>query len=643
MKKRGKWLALALVAALAVTTVGCGSGKKESKGEKGASEEIKDLVTYEVPQREMENVFILNTEMAADLNVLCNTNEGFLETNPKGQLVAGIAKEWGTEDNGLTWTFKMRDDVKWVDQQGNEKADMVADDFVTALEWILNAHKNDAGNNTSMPISMIKGAKEYREYTKSLSADEALKLDKSKFLEMVGIETPDDYTVVYHCIAETPYFDTVAVSACLYPISQGFIDEVGVENVKSVGIDKLWYNGPYILTEFIQGNTKTLTKNESYWDKDCKLFDTVTIKLIEDLTVGYSLYDTGEIDTIDLAEANLRAIYEDENNQYHDYLTEKLPKIFSYQMKFNYAKKNEDGSDDTNWNTAIANEAFRQSIYYGLDLTKTYERANMINPLSCENTAYTMKGLVYFSDGTEYVDRVEELIELPESNGKTMRRLDKEKAEELKKQAIEELSAKGVKFPVEMDYYIPAGSQLALDSATVLQENFAEFLGDDYIKLNIGTYVSSLTQEVIDPSLQSVVMNGWGADYGDVQNFLGQETYGEETAYYSMNYTNINDATDPELIATWKEFTDLVNKANAITGDLDERYEAYAQAEAYMLKHAMTIPYNLDISWQLSKINDYSVSHAIYGMQNAKYKDWETSVDAYTTEDYEKFAEEFNK
>ena len=102
MKKRGKWLALALAAALAVTTVGCGSSKKESKGEKGASEEIKDLVTYEVPQREMENVFILNTEMAADLNVLCNTNEGFLETNPKGQLVAGIAKEWGTEDNCLT-------------------------------------------------------------------------------------------------------------------------------------------------------------------------------------------------------------------------------------------------------------------------------------------------------------------------------------------------------------------------------------------------------------------------------------------------------------------------------------------------------------------------------------------------------------
>lgn len=644
MKKRAKWLAVLLAAALAVTTVGCGSGKKGSSGGKdGDSGEIKDLVTYEVPSREMENVFILNTEMANDLNVLCNTNEGLLETDDKGKLIAGIAEKWGTEDEGLTWKFELRDDVKWVDQQGNEKADMIADDFVTALEWILNSHKNDAGNNTSMPKAMIKGATEYREYTAGLSKEEALAITKDKFKEMVGIETPDDYTVIYHCTAPTPYFDTLAVSACLYPISQGFIDEVGVENVKSAGIEDLWYNGPYTLTEFIQGNSKTLTKNEKYWDKDCKLFDTVTIKLIEDTTVGYSLYETGEIDNIDLSEANLRTIYEDESNQYHDYLTEKLPKKYSYQMKFNYAKKNEDGTDDTNWNTAVANEAFRKSIYYGLDLTKIYERSNLINPLVCENTAYTMKGLVYFSDGTDYVERVEELIGLPESDGKTMRRLDTAKAQELKAQAMEELKAKGVTFPVEMDYYIPAGSQASLDGATVLQQVISESLGDDYIKLNIGTYVSSGTQEVSIPHLHSIVMNGWGADYGDIQNFLGQETYGEEGAYYSNNYTYINEATDPELIATWKEFTKLVNEANAVTDSLDKRYEAYAKAEAYMIEHAMTIPYNLEISWQLSKINEYSRSNAIFGIQNYMYKDWETSVDAYTTEDYEKFAEEYNK
>ena len=72
-------------------------------------------------------------------------------------MVPCIAKEWGTEDGGLTWTFKLRDNVKWVDVNGNEKAACNAQDFATGLEWVLNFHKNDS-SNTSMPIEMIKGA-----------------------------------------------------------------------------------------------------------------------------------------------------------------------------------------------------------------------------------------------------------------------------------------------------------------------------------------------------------------------------------------------------------------------------------------------------------------------------------------------------
>ena len=182
-----------------------------------------------------------------------------------------------------------------------------------------------------------------------------------------------------------------------------------------------------------------------------------------------------------------------------------------------------------------------------------------------------------------------------------------------------------------------------MDTATVLQQIFSECLGDDYVKLNIGTYISSQTKEVVQPRLHSFVVNGWGADYGDPQNFLGQETYGEDSAYYANNYSNINDATDPELIATYKEFTKLVNKANAITDDLDARYEAYAEAEAYMLEHALSIPAQLEVSWQLTHVNDYTKSNAMYGIQNYMYKNWETSVDAYTTEQYDKIKEDFYK
>ena len=267
MKKRAKWLAVALSLALTLSTTACGGGKdggsKDDGGKGGDSasaEEIKDLVTWETGNREMENVFILGTEMANDLNVLCNTNEGLLETDAKGKLVPGLAEKWGTEDGGLTWKFELREGVKWVDQQGNEKAECTAQDFITGLEWVMNYHKN-AAMNTSMPTALIKGAGDYYEYTKGLSEEEAMNIDNTKFLEMVGIEAPDDYTLIYHCTQNAPYFDTVAVSACLYPLAQGFVDEVGVENVKSTGIEGLWYNGPYTLTEYIQGNTKTLDRN----------------------------------------------------------------------------------------------------------------------------------------------------------------------------------------------------------------------------------------------------------------------------------------------------------------------------------------------------------------------------------------------
>lgn len=644
MKRRAKLLAFALAAVMCLTACGGGAG---SKNESGSGDENKaagltDLYTFEIANREMENVFILNTEMANDLNVLCNTNEGLLETNNKGQLVPAIAEKWGTEDGGLTWTFNLRKGVKWVDQQGNEKADCTAQDFITGLEWVMNFHKNGA-NNTSMPTDMIQGAGEYYEYTKGLSEAEGMALGTDKFLEMVGIEAPDDYTLIYHCVKNAPYFDTVCTSACLFPVSAKFIEEVGVENVLSTGIEGLWYNGPYTLTEYIQNNSKTLTKNPLYWDTECGRFETVTIKIVEDLSVGYQLYETGELDHIDLSEANLRTIYDDENNKFHDQLSEKLPRKYSYQFHFNYDKHFADGSVDENWNKAVANEAFRQAWYYGLDLTKYWSRTNFIAPTHCENNAYTMKGLLYFSDGTEYTKKVEELIGLPESDGTTPRRLDTEKAAEFKKQAMEELSAQGVTFPVTVNYFSVSGAQNALDTANVLKQIFSECLGDDFVTLEIGTYTSSQTKEVVKPRLQSFVINGWGADYGDVQNYLGQETIGEDTAYYANNYSNINDATDDTLKATYQEFTDLVNKADAINDDMDARYNAYAEAEAYMLQHALTVPAQLEVSWQLTHVNDYSRSNAMFGIMNYKYKNWETSVDAYTTEQTAKFAEEYNK
>ena len=652
MKKTvSKLLALAMAASLVLSGCG-GSGNsgnsEETTGASGSEEstsassenEIKDLVIPRLASRELETFNILYTQRAEDGENLTSLVDGLLESNPKGELVPCIAEEWGTEDGGLTWTFKLREGVKWVDMNGQEKADCNAQDFATGLEWVLNFYKNDS-SNTTMPIEMIKGASEYYEYTKTLSEEEAKALtagEGSKFREMVGLETPDDYTVIYHCITEKPYFDSLASYVALYPMAQGMVDELGgADAVRSMNNETMWYNGCYTMTSYIQGNEKIFTKNPMYWDTEAKLFDTVTVKMVESNDVAFQLYQTGDVDYVQLGEAQVNTIAKDANNEFHDYLVPDVPSHFSYQVQFNYNKNKEDGTPDTNWNTAIANEAFRLSWYYGIDFTNYWKRVNAINPMSCENNFYTMKGLVYTSDGTDYTDLVRKEMGMTDENGTTPIRLDAEKAEQYKQQAIEELTAQGVTFPVEADFYISASSQTALDSANVLAQVFSDCLGDDYVKLNIKTYIQSSRNEVSVPHLHSFMINGWGADYGDPQNYLGQMTYGEDNAYYSQEYNYINEVEETEatkaLIDTYKEFTTLVNEANAITDDLDARYAAYAKAEAYMLQHAIVIPCNYQIGWSLSKVDNDTKMNAMYGSVNDKMKNWASNADGYTSEE----------
>ena len=658
MKKTvSRLLALALTAALVLT--GCGGGTTteepadtsdntgttteaaETAESEPAEGEITDLVIPKLTTRELQTFNTLYSQRAEDGENLTQLVDGLLETNPEGTLQPAIAEEWGTEDGGLTWTFKIREGVKWVDVNGNEKADCNAWDFAAGLEWVLNFHKNDSAN-TSMPLEMIDGAEEYYEYTKTLTKEEAYALtadEGSTFLEMVGVEVPDDYTIIYRCFVEKPYFDTLAIYSSLFPISPAMIEELGgPDGVRAMNNENMWYNGPYTMTTYIQNNEKVFTKNPLYWDTESKRFDTVTFKMVESNDVAFQLYQSGDVDYVDLTESQLTTIARDPNNEYYDYLVPAVPSKYSYQMHFNYNKNNEDGTKDTNWNTAIANEAFRKSWYYGLNLSESWKRTNAIDPFVCENNFYTMKGLVYTSDGTDYTDLVKEAMGLKDPDGVTPARLDTDLAEQYKQQAIEELTALGVTFPVEIDYYISGSNQTALDSANVLSQAFSDSLGDDYVTLNICTYVSSLRNEVVEPHLHSLVTNGWGADYGDPQNYLGQEVYGADNAYYSASYSYINEITAPDetnadLIASYQEYTSLVEAADAITDDLDARYQAYAEAEAYMLDHVFVMPCYYSIGWCLSKVDNDSKMYAMYGGMNEKMKNWDTHVDGYTSEE----------
>ena len=614
---------------------------------------LKEFISFESGNRELESWNMLYTQKAEDANVVTNLWDGLLSFDRYGKVVPAIASSWEHNEDATVWTFHLRDDVDWVDCNGEVKAHLTSKDFLVGFEWVMNAIKNEA-NNTSMPNDTIVGAYEYYELTKE-AGDAAADMTYEDMLAAgVGIEAPDDYTLVFTCPSACPYFDTVAAYNSFYPVAPALIEELGVDGFRSCDNTTMWYNGPYVVEEYIQGNTKSYIPNPNYYDAaNVSRFERFTVTMISDGSISLQLYQSRELDEVDLGESSITTIQSDPSNEYNQQLCEKRAKKFSYCFIFNYDKKNTDGTPDENWNKAIANKAFRQCFSKGMVLNKFFARYNPINPLKCENDFFTMKGLCYTSDGTDYTNLVAKEMGLDGEayDGKTMKRLRANNGDitELKKQAMEELSAIGVTFPVHCSYYILAGSTSALDSATVLKQCFTDSFGDDFIVLDIETFVSSTMKEVVAPKLQSFVHMGWGADFGDPINFLTQIIVHDDNAYYSCNMTNIAGIVNngpasyqTELVAAYEKFTDLVNEGRAIVDDTDARYAAFAKAEAYFLDENLIFPTVYDITWCLTHVNEYSKINAMYGPCNYKAVNWETSEEAYTTEQYDEFAAAFD-
>ena len=614
---------------------------------------LKEFISFESGNRELESWNMLYTQKAEDANVVTNLWDGLLSFDRYGKVVPAIASSWEHNEDATVWTFHLRDDVDWVDCNGEVKAHLTSKDFLVGFEWVMNAIKNEA-NNTSMPNDTIVGAYEYYELTKE-AGDAAADMTYEDMLAAgVGIEAPDDYTLVFTCPSACPYFDTVAAYNSFYPVAPALIEELGVDGFRSCDNTTMWYNGPYVVEEYIQGNTKSYIPNPNYYDAaNVSRFERFTVTMISDGSISLQLYQNRELDEVDLGESSITTIQSDPSNEYNQQLCEKRAKKFSYCFIFNYDKKNTDGTPDENWNKAIANKAFRQCFSKGMVLNKFFARYNPINPLKCENDFFTMKGLCYTSDGTDYTNLVAKEMGLDGEayDGKTMKRLRANNGDiaDLKKQAMDELSAIGVTFPVHCSYYILAGSTTALDSATVLKQCFTDSFGDDFIVLDIETFVSSTMKEVVAPKLQSFVHMGWGADFGDPINFLTQIIVHDDNAYYSCNMTNIAGIVNngpasyqKDLVAAYEKFTDLVNEGRAIVDDTDARYAAFAKAEAYFLDENLIFPTVYDITWCLTHVNEYSKINAMYGPCNYKAVNWETSEEAYTTEQYDEFAAAFD-
>lgn len=282
MKKR--ILPLLLTAAMVAGLAGCGSSAaKETTAagsdnqttaestEAGSTTGEKILKVQVGPDPEAVDP-ALNSAVDGG-NMILHAFEGLLALDENGQLKAGQAESWETSEDGLTWTFHLRDGLKWSDG-----TDLTANDFV--YSWQRVCDPEVAAPYAETVLSMVKGY------------DEAVAGDITK----LDVQAPDDKTVVVNLANPCPYFGELAAFATLNPVQQATVEANG--DAWATSAETYISNGPFMMTEWVPGSHITFSKNPNYWDADSIKLDKLEFELIEDSNAAYSAYQNGEVDMI---------------------------------------------------------------------------------------------------------------------------------------------------------------------------------------------------------------------------------------------------------------------------------------------------------------------------------------------------------
>ncbi len=470
-----------------------------------------------------------------------------------------------------------------------------------------------------------------------MAEDEAMNLGLDAFLEMVGLELPDDHTVIYHCTKAVPYFESLATNVFTIPLSGSLIEELGPRGYKGVTALNMWYCGPYIVSEYIEDSTKTLIPNPYYWDQSAKVFDSWTIIKTESNDTVWNLYELGVTNTLTgaIPSATLDTILRDPTSQWYDYICAGPRTTVTYGLYFNYAKKKiSDDTMDTEWNLAAANENFRKAFYYGLDLYNLAALLDSVDPDDVILGAMTAPNLVMMPDGTDYSSYVMSLTGFDSNAVKSHH--DADLAQEYKEKAMEELSAQGVSFPVHIDMW--SGSpQNVQNRYSVWKETIEDGLGTDFVEVEIHTVITSNESEAYNPSYMSIEEQNYGALFSDPTTYLTllcDDMSGN--ADYADLYGHIAECENQEIIDQIGTYTQMVREADAITGDHEARLKGLAEAEAFAIEHVLVFPTFLKgATRHVTCINEYTKPSAANDTQKGRFVNVESNADNYTTEEYE--------
>lgn len=563
---------------------------------------------------ELSSLNYLTTSTTSEFTVAANIVDTLVEHDIYGQIVPCLAESWKNTNEGLTWEFTLRKGVQWVDHNGEVYAELTAHDFVTAAQYVLDA--KNASSTAWILTDYIAGAEEYFDSTSE--PEEGEEVPEPFDWENVGIKALDDYTIAYTTSEPCPYFLSMLDYVCYMPVNAQFLEEKGEQFGQATGNDTVLYCGAYILSEFKPQEKRVFTKNESYWDAEHVYIESIEQQYNKEAgIIAPEMYLNGELDSADIDSTLAAEWLADEEKADMIHPVRQVGQ-YTYFFTFNFNAQFDEEYEPENWLLAANNENFRKSIFYGLNRVKAKTVIEPDNPEDLIWDTITPADIVT-SNGVDYT----EMGDLANINVG----YDADLARQYRDAAIEELTEAGATFPIKIMLTYRASDSEWAEECQVIEQQLEADLGSDYIDVQVVAGPDSgFLKEVRRSGKYAFMKCNWGLDFADPVNTT--DPFKEND-----NYAFLIQSTQEGLADGYYE---LLNAAkNMSSEDMNARYEAFAKAEAYLLDHAVVIPFGSNTGgYTASRLNPFEGQFSATGLATCRYKGQKLLDKPMSTDEY---------
>ena len=641
--KSSKLLALAGVTLLAAATLAaCSGSSSNAKGEKTFS------YIYET---DPDNLNYLTTGKAATANITSNVIDGLLENDRYGNFVPSMAEDWSVSKDGLTYTYTLRKDAKWYTSEGEEYAEVKAQDFVTGLKYA--ADKKSDG--LYLVQESIKGLDAY------------VKGEITDFSQ-VGIKALDDYTVQYTLNKPESFWNSKTTMGVLAPVNEEFLNSKGDDFAKGTDPSSILYNGPFLLKSIVAKSSVEFEKNPNYWDKDNVHLDKVKLSFWDgqDTNKPTEAFKDGSFTMARLFPTS--ASYSETEKTFKDNIVYTQQDSTTYlvgtnidRQSYKYTSKTTD-EEKASTKRALLNKDFRQAIAFGFDRTAYASQVNGASGATKLLRNLFVPPTFVQADGKNFGELVKEKlvtygdewsnVNLDDAQD-GLYNPDKAKAEFAKAKAA--LQAEGVKFPIHLDMPVDQTNTTKVQRVQSFKQSVEENLGSDNVVVDIQQLQKDDVQNITyfaetaageDWDISDNV--GWSPDFADPSTYLDiiKPSVGENTKTYLGFDSGTNNAAAKQV--GLEDYEKMVVEAGEETTDVSKRYEKYAAAQAWLTDSALLIPTTSQTGRpMLSKMVPFTLPFAYSGNKGMSeallYKYLEVQDKAVTTDEYQKAQEKWLK